>query len=311
MRRYLGEFLADPRVVELPRWLWLPVLRGPVLWRRPAQSAAKYRKIWTDQGSPLMVHTRQQATLLRGWLGEAGLRVEVGWAMRYGRPGIGEVMRGWRERGLTRLFVLPLYPQYSASTTASVFDAVAAELATWRVQPALRTIRDFHARPDYIAALARPIADLWRAQGRPHRLLMSFHGLPQRSVDRGDPYERQCRATGTLLAEALGLDADAFEICFQSRFGRARWIGPATSDRLAAAAREGLTVDVVCPGFVADCLETLEEIAIEGRQLYEAGRGPGLRVLPCLNETPAFIASLGRMVAQELAGWPVRPPRPE
>jgi len=272
VRSYLAEFLSDPRVVELPRWLWLPILHGFVLRRRPAQSAAKYAKIWTPEGSPLAVHTARQALLLRA---ATGLPVE--YAMRYGEPGIAAALQ--RLPGKVR--VLPLYPQFARSTTASVRDVVGG---------GVDFVEQFHDHPAYIAALAALVEE------RPDVLVMSFHGLPQRAVERGDPYRDQCLRTAQLLAAALGLREDQYRVSFQSRFGPARWLGPATAQVLAelGAARTP-RVHVICPGFVADCLETLEEIALEGRTVFLDAGGGEFRALPCLNESPLWIEALRRI----------------
>jgi ferrochelatase len=272
VRTYLAEFLSDPRVVELPRWLWLPILHGIVLRRRPAQSAAKYAKVWTPEGSPLAVHTRRQADLLRA---ATGLPVE--YAMRYGEPSIAAALQ--RLPGKVR--VVPLYPQFARSTTASVRDAVGG---------GVDFVEQFHDHPAYIAALAALVEE------RPDVLVMSFHGLPQRAVARGDPYRDQCLRTAQLLAAALGLREHQFRVSFQSRFGPARWLQPYTSQVLAelGAARTP-RVHVICPGFVADCLETLEEIALEGRRIFLDAGGGGFRALPCLNESPPWIEALRRI----------------
>ena len=272
MRDYLEAFLGDPRVVELPRWLWRPILHGVVLRRRPAQSAAKYAKIWTPEGSPLAVHTAAQARLLGQATG-----LPVAHAMRYGTPAVGEALRA-----LPRpVRVVPLYPQYARSTTESVRDVLPAGIAM---------LEDFHDHPDYIAALAALVED------DPGLLVMSFHGLPQRAVDRGDPYRDQCLRTARLLAEALGLPAARYRVTFQSRFGPARWLRPYTADVLAElGAARAPRVHVICPGFVSDCLETLEEIGIEGRRSFLAAGGGEFRALPCLNESPRWIAALARI----------------
>jgi ferrochelatase len=308
LRRYLGEFLADPRVVELPRAVWLPILHGVILNTRPKKSAAKYAKIWMQDealGSPLAVHTERQAKLLRGVLGEAGLgRIEVAWAMRYGQPAVAAVLDDMRSRGCTRILVVPLYPQYAASTTASAMDAVAAWLLCRRDLPELRFIRDFHDDANYIAALAAGIQAAWMREGRPDRLVMSFHGLPQRTVALGDPYYRECMETGQRLAQALGLAADRYLITFQSRFGAAKWLQPYTQATLEKLARDGVgRVDVVCPGFVSDCLETLEEIAIECKAAFLAAGGKEFHYLPCLNESDAWIAALAGLVRENMGNW--------
>ena len=269
MRAYLAEFLADPRVVELPRWLWLPILHGVVLRRRPAQSAHKYAKVWTPEGSPLAVHTAKQAQLLRE---ATGLPVE--YAMRYGEPSIASALH----KLPAKVRVVPLYPQYARSTTESIRDVVGTKA---------EFVEQFHDHPGYIAALAALVRD------RADALVMSFHGLPQRAVERGDPYREQCERTARLLAEALQLKPGEYRITFQSRFGPARWLQPYTAEVLAElGAARTRRVDVICPGFVADCLETLEEIAIEGKKIFLDAGGGELRALPCLNESPRWIAAL-------------------
>jgi ferrochelatase len=269
VRAYLAEFLADPRVVELPRWLWLPILHGVVLRRRPAQSAHKYAKVWTPEGSPLAVHTAKQAQLLRE---ATGLPVE--YAMRYGEPSIASALH----KLPAKVRVVPLYPQYARSTTESIRDVVGTKA---------EFVEQFHDHPGYIAALAALVRD------RADALVMSFHGLPQRAVERGDPYRAQCERTARLLAEALQLKPGEYRITFQSRFGPARWLQPYTAEVLAElGAARTRRVDVICPGFVADCLETLEEIAIEGKKIFLDAGGGELRALPCLNESPRWIAAL-------------------
>jgi ferrochelatase len=281
VRRYLAEFLADPRVVELPRLLWLPVLHGLVLRTRPAKSAHKYRLIWTAEGSPLAVHTARQTALLRTLL--KGVQVE--YAMRYGEPRIGPVLQKMQQP-----IVVPLYPQYSSSTTGSVLDLLRNDVPV---------VRDFHDHPAYIDALAAGVRKHWAENGRGEKLVMSFHGLPQRAVDRGDPYEKQCRNTARLLAEKLALSGGEFAVTFQSRFGAARWLQPYTQPTVVELARSGTgRVDVVCPGFVSDCLETLEEIGITAKAAFMAAGGRELRLLPCLNEAPEWIAALARIAGR-------------
>jgi len=306
VRRYLAQFLSDPRVVEIPPVFWQPILRGVVLRTRPARSARKYRSIWTPEGSPLLVHTRRQAQALRGLLAEQGMDVELDFAMRYGNPSVPAVLQAMRAAGVGRLLVLPLYPQYSGTTTASAFDAVFAEIGRWRDQPELRTIRSFPDDEACIDALAARIEARWAAEGRPGHLLMSFHGVPERVIRLGDPYRREAELTAGLLARRLGLAADQWTLSFQSRFGRAKWLEPYTDASLVALARRGIAdVDVTCPGFVADCLETLEEIAIEGRDSFLAAGGRRLRYLDCPNGDPAFVRALGSLVVRHLAGWPL------
>lgn len=307
VRRYLAEFLSDPRVVELPRPVWLPILYGAVLTTRPKDSAGRYRQIWTKDGSPLLTLSRRQASLLNGALGERGLAVTVALAMRYGQPSIPAVLEQLRRNGLTRLLVLPLYPQYSAATTATVYDAVGTVLAGWRDLPDLRFVRGFHDEAGWLDCLADSVRRHWDREGRGERLVMSFHGLPQRAVDRGDPYERECRATAAALAARLALRDDAWTLTYQSRLGRAKWLEPATEPTLIALAGQGVrTVDVVFPGFVADNLETLEEIAIGGQEAFVKAGGSALRVVPCANDAPAFITMLADVAMRNLAGWPCR-----
>jgi ferrochelatase len=307
VRRYLREFLSDPRVVEIPRLAWLLILHGVVLRTRPAKSARKYASIWTDEGSPLLVHTRRQAVLLRGALGARGHDVDVAFAMRYGNPSIAAVLRELRGRGVARLLALPLYPQYCASTTATAFDALARELAGWRDQPELRMVRDFHDDPGYLDALVDRVRRAWERDGRAERLVMSFHGVPERTVTLGDPYQRECLAGARRLAARLGLRDDQWLVTFQSRLGRARWLQPYTEPALRELAASGVgSVDVICPGFVADCLETLEEIAIEGRRAFLEAGGREFRYIDCLNESPAFIDALAGLAERHLSGWPTR-----
>jgi ferrochelatase len=309
LRRYLKQFLSDPRVVEIPRVVWWPILHGIILNTRPAKSAAKYAQIWTADGSPLKVHTEKQAKLLRGALGHRGHgSVEVAWAMRYGEPSVTSTLDRLKAEGTSRILVLPLYPQYAASTTASSFDAVAQWGLRTRNLPELRLVRDYHDHPGYIAALAQSILDHWMANGRPDadsRLVMSFHGLPRRSLDLGDPYYCQCHKTGRLVAEALNLGPDRYAITFQSRFGRAQWLQPYTQPTLEQLARDGIRqVDVICPGFAGDCLETLEEIALECRSAFLAAGGRDFRYIPCLNERADWISALADITLTQLGGWP-------
>jgi len=307
VRRYLREFLSDPRVVEIPRLAWLPILHGIILRTRPARSAHKYASVWTDEGSPLLVHTRRQASLLRGALGARGHDVEVAFAMRYGNPSIAAVLRDLRERNVTRLLALPMYPQYSGSTTATAFDALGRELAGWRNQPEWRIVRGFHDDDGYLDALVAAIRGAWERNGRSERLVMSFHGVPRRTLTLGDPYHCECLATGRQLAERLGLRDGEWVVSFQSRFGRAEWLQPYTEPTLRELAKSGVrSVDVVCPGFVADCLETLEEIAIEGRDAFVGAGGQAFRYIDCLNESPPFIDALAGLAERHLAGWPTR-----
>jgi len=274
VRAYLAEFLSDPRVVKLPRWLWLPILYGIVLRTRPAKSAEKYAQIWTPEGSPLAVNTMRQAALLMDALG-----VPVRYAMRYGQPSVASALKELEDP-----MVIPLYPQYAESTTESVRDVV---------PPGAKMLQSFHDHPAYIAALAANLQRHWQKFGRGAVLVMSFHGLPKRGAER---YERECRATAQLLADQLQLKADTWCVTFQSRFGFADWLQPYTEPTLVALAREGVKrVDVVCPGFVADCLETLEEIGITARRAFLAAGGDELYLVSCLNDSPAWIAALAEL----------------
>jgi len=307
LRPYLKQFLWDPRVVEIPRPVWWLILNGIILNLRPAKSAAKYAQIWMLDGSPLKVHTERQAKLLKGLLGEAGAaEVVVAWAMRYGQPSIGSALDQFKRDGVERVLVVPLYPQYAASATASVMDDVADWIKRSRNPPELRFIKHFHDHPGYIAALAASVREHWQANGQPDRLVMSFHGLPRRSLDLGDPYYCECQKTGRLLAEALGLDPHHYLITFQSRFGKAEWLQPYTQPTLEKLGREGVArVDVVCPGFVADCLETLEEIALECKAAFLSSGGAEFHYIPCVNERPDWIAALRDLVSTHLSGWPL------
>jgi protoporphyrin/coproporphyrin ferrochelatase len=307
VRRYLRQFLSDPRVIEIPRLLWLPLLHGLVLNTRPRQSARKYASIWYPDGSPLRVHTQRQARFLGERLGP---QVRVEFAMRYGEPSIPEALTRLKSEGHGRVLLLPLYPQYAASTTASALDQVTEFLRKTRNVPEIRLVKEFHDHPAYLDALTGLVREYWRVSGRADKVIMSFHGLPLYTVALGDPYSRQCQQTARLLAGRLGLAAGEWETTFQSRFGRTAWIEPYTSATLSACGRQGIRrVDVVCPGFVADCLETLEEIGIEGRKIFLDSGGDELRLLPCLNERAGWIDALAVIARQHLSGWlsPTRP----
>jgi ferrochelatase len=318
VRRYLAEFLSDTRVVEIPRAVWKPILHGVILRTRPAKSARKYAMVWTKDGSPLLAHSVKQKLLLRGLLGQrlktAGLppdHVVVELGMRYGNPRVGDALDRLVAEGCDRVLVVPLYPQYAASTTASAQDGVFAHVRKMRRVPGLRTIDCFHDDPGYIRALAQSINDYWTRHGWPDKLVMSFHGLPRRSLDLGDPYHCHCYKTARLLGTELGLEPNQVVVTFQSRFGKAEWLKPYTVDVLAALGREGVRrVDVACPGFVADCLETLEEIGIEGKQSFLRAGGKELHAIPCLNEHPLWISALADLVLANLQGWLAPPPDP-
>lgn len=312
VRRYLREFLSDRRVVELPRFLWWPVLHGIILNLRPKRSARKYAEIWTSEGSPLKVHSQRQSTLLREFLRQQGHKIEVEYALRYGQPSIAQTLSRLKAAGCTRILLLPLYPQYSSSTTATALDAAFSWLSAVRNQPEIRTVRSFAGDPGYIDALASLIRTHWKAAPRSekladHCLLMSFHGLPRNSLDLGDPYFCECQKTGRLLAEALNLSTHEYRISFQSRFGYARWLEPSTTATLAELAGQGISrVDVICPGFTVDCLETLEEIALEGKATFLQAGGKDYQYIGCLNEHDNWIRALGDLVEAHLQGWPTR-----
>jgi len=306
VRRYLQEFLSDRRVVEIPRILWQPLLHGVILRVRPRRSAMRYASIWGPGGSPLKVHSEQQELLLRGYLGDRGLAVDVALAMRYGEPSIPSVIRTLLARGVERMLLLPLYPQYSATTTASCMDAVHATLSQVRNVPEIRWVKHYHDAPGYIAALRDSVLGHWRGREPGQRLLMSFHGVPRRTLDLGDPYHCECFKTARLLGDALGMAPARVVVSFQSRLGRAQWLQPYTAPTLAALARDGIrSVDVICPGFSADCLETLEEIAQEGRDEFIKAGGTTFNYIPCLNDAPAFITALADLAQAHMAGWPV------
>lgn len=305
VRRFLRQFLSDPRVIELPRFRWWLIRNLFILPFRPFRSARAYRKIWGPEGSPLIATSRHQAADLEWKLGQRiGRVVPVFAGMRYGKPSIAAAMGVLRRRGCRRLLVLPLYPQYSATTTASSLDAVFEELTNWRRVPELRTVNDYHDHPSYIGALAASVQDLWHDDGRASRLLMSFHGLPERYVAAGDPYERQCRNTATLLSERLDIDPERIDLAFQSRFGREPWIGLETVKLLKEAGSAGtIGLDVICPGFAADCLETLEEVAIAGRRVFEKAGGSGFRYVPALNRRPDHISALAEITVENMSDW--------
>ena len=305
LRPYLKEFLSDPRVVEIPRPIWWLILNGVILNTRPKKSAAKYAAIWTKDGSPLKVHTGKQAKLLKGWLGEkiaSPLMVE--YAMRYGQPAIDATLARMKANGCERILLLPLYPQYAASSTATALDVALTWWGKLRNQPALRSVRSYHDHPAYIAALVANIHAYWQRHGRPDVLLISFHGVPRYTLDKGDPYHCECRKTARLLTEGLGLNEQQYRVTFQSRFGRAEWLQPYTDKTLSELGKAGKKrVDVVAPGFTSDCLETLEELAIEGRGSFIQAGGKEFNYIPALNEHPAWIDALGQIALENLGGW--------
>ncbi|OCC22880.1 ferrochelatase [Croceicoccus estronivorus] len=302
VKRYLAEFLSDPRVVEIPQILWQPILRGIILNVRPKKSAHAYAQVWTEKGSPLAAITAAQAEALQVRLGQA---VRVDWAMRYGNPAIASGIAGLKEQGCDRILLAPLYPQYSAATTATAVDAAGDALKAMRWQPALRVMPPYHDDPAYITALARDIGgQLDALDFVPQVLLLSFHGMPQRTLDLGDPYHCQCRKTARLLEEALARPDLRIETTFQSRFGRAKWLEPATDAVLTEEARKGTSrIAIAAPGFSADCLETLEELAIRGREQFTAAGGDRFAALACLNAGEPGMDMLEALVRRELAGW--------
>lgn len=313
VRRYLKEFLGDPRVVEMSRVLWWLILNGIILNTRPKKSAAKYASVWMQEGSPLRVYTEKQTTLLQAQLQQrTGAPLVVDHAMRYGNPSIPAVMQKLKAQNCQRILIVPMYPQYSASTTATVTDIVYRELQQMRNTPALRTIRNYHDNPGYIDALANSINDYWLKNGRPEKLLMSFHGLPRYTLEKGDPYHCECLKTGRLLAQRLGLTTEQYALSFQSRFGKAEWLQPYTTATLKELGRQKIKrIDVVCPGFAADCLETLEEIAMEGKEDFQHAGGGEYHYIPCLNDRDDWIHALTNLVMENLNGWLSEPDKAE
>ena len=305
VRRYLAEFLSDPRIVELPRILWLPILYGFILATRPRRSARAYAAIWTAEGSPLLTNSeRLTAALEQSFATKHGDDLIVALGMRYGKPSIASAFDQLLADDAKRVLVVPLYPQYAAATTASVYDAVLARCRKLRWIPELRFIADYHADERYIDAVSRSITEFWSKHGRSERLLLSFHGIPRDYFLAGDPYHCQCQATARLVAERLGVELDAWAISFQSRIGPRRWLEPYTDDKLREWAGDGVkTVDVVCPGFSVDCLETLEEIAMGSAASFRAAGGTELRYIPALNDSSAHVAVLEDVISQHLQGW--------
>lgn len=304
VRRYLAEFLSDPRVVEIPQIVWQPILRGAILTTRPKRSAHAYQQVWTKEGSPLAAITARQAAALQERLGD---EIRVDWAMRYGNPAVGERLAALKDGGADRILICPLYPQYSAATTASVMDAVSAALGSMRWHPAIRTLPAYYDDPAYIAALASDLGQQIDALPfAPEVLLLSYHGMPERTLHLGDPYHCQCRKTSRLLAEALAprFPGMRIETTFQSRFGKAKWLEPATDHTLIAEAHSGTrSIAVAAPGFSADCLETLEELGMQGRDSFLEAGGREFAALSCLNDSASGMEMLESIVRRELSGW--------
>ncbi len=309
VRRYLKEFLSDTRVVEIPKAIWWLILNGIILNVRPAKSAAKYETIWTEEGSPLRTYTERQAQMLRGFLGEkVNAPIVVVPAMRYGNPSIEAGLNQLKNAHCNKILVLPLYPQYAASTTASTFDQVARVLMNKRNVPGLRFIRNYHDHPAFISAIATNVETHWQKIGRPNfktdRLLMTFHGVPKFHLDKGDPYHCESHKSARLIAERLGLQKGEYIVTFQSRFGRAEWLQPYTDKTLEKLGEEGIArVDVICPGFACDCLETLEEIAMEGKETFLEAGGKSFNYLPVANDSQAYVGALTTIALDNLQGW--------
>ena len=307
LRRYLAQFLGDSRVVEIPKAVWWLILHGIILRVRPAKSAAKYASIWTAEGSPLRVWTEKQAKGLQSALNEKGHHVAVKYAMTYGSPSIESQIDALKLEGATRILLIPAYPQYSGTTTAPVFDAVHRWSLKTRTLPEFRFVNHYHDDAGYISALAHRIQKNWDEQGCAEKLVMSFHGVPERTLQLGDPYHCECYKTGRLLAENLGLTKDQYMVTFQSRFGKAKWLEPYTEPTLISLAQSGTqSVDVVCPGFTGDCLETLEEISMEGREAFLHAGGKTFNYIPCLNDEPVWVEALAGIALQHMQGWPTQ-----
>jgi protoporphyrin/coproporphyrin ferrochelatase len=314
VRTYLAEFLGDPRVVEIPRLLWLVILHGIILRVRPAKSAAKYATVWTPAGSPLAVHTAAQADIIAGRMKTIAPDLIVTHAMNYGQPSLKVALDDLvRTQGVDKLLVVPLFPQYSATTTGSIFDVVCNAMKKWRNPPELRMVKHYHDDPAYIAALAAQVRAHWAAhpwtanelRSNKKMLVMTFHGLPQRNLMLGDPYHCECHKTARLLAESLGLSKDEYTVTFQSRFGKAKWLQPYTEPTLIDMVKTHERVDIFCPGFTGDCLETLEEIAMEAKEAFIHAGGKTYHYIEALNEAPLWMDALQALVQRHLLGWDV------
>ncbi|KPN73480.1 ferrochelatase [Neisseria sp. 74A18] len=300
VRPYLRDFLSDQRVVELPKLVWQPILRGLVLTLRPKKSAHAYEKVWLPEGSPLAVYTEKQAELVA----EQIPNITVRHAMTYGSPNAASVLAELKAQGITRVLAIPLYPQYAASSTGAALDKIFETLLKQRNQISIRTVSRFYSDSGYIDAMKQQIQAFWAHHGRGEKLMLSFHGIPQKNSDEGDPYAYECQKTAELLADALSLEKDDYIVSFQSQFGKAKWIGPSTQDLFDELPKQGITkLDVFCPGFVSDCLETMEEIAIAGREQFHEAGGKQYQYIPCLNTHPAWIDALSNIVKQNIQGW--------
>jgi len=306
VRRYLAEFLWDPRVIEMPRPLWWLILHGIVLRTRPKKSAHAYQTVWTEEGSPLTAISKRQADALQKALeGQIPGPIKVEMAMRYGNPSIASGLKKLQQAGARRILVLPLYPQYSATTTATVFDAVADELKGWRLLPEMRYVNHYHDDSAFIQALANSIDENFKAEGRPQKLIFSFHGMPKRNLTQGDPYFCECQKTARLTAERLGLSDGQWMVTFQSRFGKQEWLKPYTDKTLEQLPKDGVkNVAIVCPAFSADCLETLEEIAVENRGIFLEAGGESFNYIPALNDRSDHIDALAKLAMRHMQGWP-------
>ncbi|MDO9366333.1 MAG: ferrochelatase [Methylotenera sp.] len=305
LRPYLRQFLSDTRVVEIPRIIWWFILNCIILVIRPKKSAEKYATVWTKEGSPLMVHAQKQALLLRGFLGQkikSPFAVELG--MSYGNPSMASAIAKLKAQHCDRILVFPLYPQYAASSSASALDAVWRVLLKTRNVPAIRTVKHYHDHPAYISALAQSVLEHWRINGKPSKLVMSFHGVPKFHLLKGDMYHCECHKTARLLAEALALSKDEYLVAFQSRFGKQEWLKPYLAATLEALGKaKTKRVDVICPGFSSDCLETLEEIAMEGKHIFQSNGGGDYEYIPALNENEAWIHAMTIIALDNLQGW--------
>lgn len=305
LKRYLKQFLSDRRVVEIPRAIWWLILNGIILNTRPGKSAEKYAQIWTGEGSPLLVHAQKQAKLIQGYLSQriaSPYAVELG--MSYGNPSMVSALEKLKAQHCDRILVFPLYPQYASSSSGSAMDAVWRVLLRSRNMPAIRSVKHYHDHPAYIAALAESVQQHWIVNGRPEKLVMSFHGVPRYTLTKGDPYHCECHKTGRLLAEALGLAQNQYLVCFQSRFGKTEWLKPYLADTLKDLGKQKLKrIDVICPGFSSDCLETLEEVAMEGKASFIGAGGGEFHYIPALNERESWIHAMCEIALDNLQGW--------